>query len=1101
MQTKLGVFDVQRTCVHDGPGIRTTIFFQGCNLRCVWCQNPEGLSFSGNTTPESNYSFDHLTNVVLKDKEYYYTSNGGVTLSGGEPLLQDNAGLISLLQFLKEEDVKVAVETSFHVPWKNISNVAPYIDLFIIDLKIVGDDELHVKYTKQDSQLIHENIKKLKNLNANIKFRMVMIPGFTDSESNIQSASQLLKSIGHDSIELLKYHNLYENKAERLGLDYEPLHITPDQSLVSLKNGVELFKKFGIEVESTYLDSSRSQAVFTDRVKEIHKVIRNTKPAVCIEDALLKTEYYKKHAFKKPYKKGEFKKPAPIHRAESLAYILHNKKVKVYPRELLVGNFTSARVGGRVWAEYLGFLGAGQVLFANRRKPVSFRCSTKDALTFLTKVLPPWRKHSHLERICPKLSDKGLATARTTDWNIGMNFNMIGIGHYIANFETILKLGTSGLIEKIKNTQKEKPENNQDFYKGAIIALQGLDVFAQRFAEHLSSLSKEEKDPERRRELEEMTEICKHVPKYPARTFHEALQCMLFLHIALCLEANENAISFGRLDQILYPYYKKDLEAKRITYEKAKELICLFVIKMDELVLINNGDNFPELFKMFETISTDQAITFGGLDQDGKDATNDVTYMLVDTCELHPRAADPAARIHKESPPEYLKRLAEIYLKGIPLPQLFNDEIYIESLLKHYPTTLEHARNYSIVGCVEPVASDDHFGNTDCANMNLAMPFLQALKGQEHDLWNFDAKDANIKLKTNFLTHVFRRKGKLTQINDRRCAKIRKRRDLARGLYNYNPPSDMDELLERFQTRLNHLAQSLLADQQMLEKAHRDYLPTPLASSLYKGCIERGKDATEGGTTFNSCGIQAIAVTDVADSLYAINEVVFKNNLYTINEIIDAIDNNFEGEYNQKIRAALYAVPKFGDDLSSEATEWVNKVLEIYNNALDSVENCPRNGRYSAGYYALNVASIYGKNTQALPSGRLKGVPFANSLTPHHGKEQTDLLSALNAISGLNFVEHCENGVTATLTIDSGLFPGEEGIKNLASIFKTFLTKGGMMLQPNVISREVLLDAYENPEKYPDLLIRIAGYCEYFNNLSDEMKRDVISRSYYAKSV
>ena len=1098
LTNSLQVFDIQRTCVHDGPGIRTTIFFQGCNLRCLWCQNPEGLAFRGQATSQNNYSIEDIMDVVLRDKKYYFSSNGGVTLSGGEPFLQEPENLLSLLKMLKQENIKVAVESSFHAPWEVINEAAPYIDLFLVDLKLVGDEELHVQYTKREPTLIHENIRKLLDLEAEVKFRMVMIPGYTDGEDNISATSEFLKSMGYNSIELLKYHNLYEDKAERLGLEYEPLNITMEKSQASLEEGIKLFPKYGIKAESTYLDSPPSPAEFTERVKEIHKTIKNTKPAVCIEDARLRTEYYKNYGFKKPYKEGEFAKPGSIHRAECLAYVLKNKETKIYPRELLVGNFTSSRVGGRTWPEYISAGSAMQLIKANNRKPVAFQSSLKDNFTFLTEVAPYWIHHSQVSKLWPDLAQLGLLAARTTEWNIGMNFNILAIGHYIVNFERILSLGTSGMIEEIEEKKKEMPESTHNFYNGAIIALEGLEQFGQKYAEHLWALCTEESDSQRRQELEELAEICEHVPRYPARTFHEALQSMLFLQIALCLESYENAISFGRLDQILYPYYKEDIQEERITYEKAKELLSLFILKMDELVLVNNGDNFPEMFRLFETISTDQAYTFGGVDQNGADATNDITYMLIDICELQPRAADPAARIHEDSPNEYLERLAEVYLSGCPLPQVFSDKVYIDSLLKHYPTTLEDARNYSIVGCVEPLASDDHFGNTDCANMNLAMPFLQALKGQTHDLWNFERTDSRIKLATNFAHHISRERASINRLVNRGSTKLRERRNLQKGVYNYQPPSSMEDLVERFQKRLNQLAKSILADHKKMEESHRENFPTPLSSSLYRGCIESGKDILEGGTTINSSGIQAIAVTDVADSLHAIEEVVFKNNLYSINDVIKAIDDNFEGEENQEIREALLKVPKFGDDHSSRATQWVNKVMEIYNNALDSAGSDPRNGRYSAGYYALNLANMFGQNTPALPSGRLEGVPFANSITPHYGKEQSDLLSALNSIAGIDFAEHAENGTTATLTIDSSLFPGEEGKKNLVSIFKTFLTSGGMQLQPNVVNREMLLDAYENPEKYPDLLVRIAGYCEYFNNLSDDMKWHVINRTQYS---
>ena len=1096
MNCNLNVFDVQRTCVHDGPGIRTTVFFRGCKLRCRWCQNPEGLSFKGN----SQYSTDELLELLSRDKKYYLSTSGGVTLSGGEPLLQDSGSLVAFLERLKEKKIKVAVETTFHVPWKNISKAAPYIDLFLLDLKVVGSDELHKRYTGRDSKLIRDNLKRLPELDAKVRFRMVMIPGFTDGEENIKNTAALLKNLGYSSIELLKYHNLYEDKAERLGLKCEKLGITPEQSQASLEKGVALFEKHGLAVETAAQEQPGEKAHFTERVKKIQKEIRGFQQAVCIEDSLLKTKYYREHAFKKPYRKRKYKKPTSVHRAESLAYVLRNKTIKVYPGELLVGNFTSKRVGGRVWTEYLGFLGVAQVFGANRRTPVPFQCSSRDALKYLTRVTPHWLQHSHLQGVLPKLPDKISAVARITDFKLGMNFNNIGIGHYIANYEVMIRLGTSGLMEKIRKIREEKPENNQDFYEGTLIALQGLEDLGRRYAELLSRMSAEESDPQRRAELTKMAEIARRVPRYPARTFHEALQSALFLHVALCMEANENAISFGRIDQYLYPYYKKDLEENRITYEEARELLCLFILKMEELVLVNNGESFPELFKLFETVSTDQAYTFGGVDREGRDATNDLTYMLMDTCELHPRSADPAARIHKGSPPRYLERLAEVYLSGIPLPQLFSDEIYIESLLKHYPTTLEDARDYSIVGCVEPVASNDHFGNTDCANMNLAIPFLQALKGQEYDLWNYGPGERTTHLVLNFLGHISKNGGKIGDFVEARREKAHKKRELNKGNGRYDPPASMSELLERYQERLSEMARSEFTEQQGMEKEHRTNFHTPLASSLYPGCLESGKDATEGGTTFNSCGIQAVGITDVADSLHALDEVVFKNKEFTIEEVIAAVDDNFEGERGEEIKAALLAVPKFGSDSSPEATAWVNRVMDIFNRTLDSVENCPRNGRYSAGYYALNLANIFGKNTPALPSGRLKGVPLANSIMPHYGARQNDLFSALNAISGVDFAEHAENGVTATLSIDAGLFPGPEGVKNLAGLFKTFLTDGGMQLQPNVLDRKILLDAYKNPEKYPDLLVRIAGYCEYFINLSDEMKRDILNRSYYSSA-
>ncbi|MBW2648638.1 MAG: radical SAM protein [Deltaproteobacteria bacterium] len=1052
---KLRVLNIQRSCVHDGPGIRTTIFFQGCRLRCLWCQNPEALSFQPDIAPDSNYSNSDIMEVVSRDKEYFFKTGGGVTLSGGDPLLQNPDSLIRLLGLLIKEKIHVCVETALHVPWKNIDKIAPYADLFLVDLKIVGDDNLHKKYTKQDSKLIHSNLKKLIDLNTNIKFRMVIVPGFNDMESSIKATADFLKSINYNSIELLKYHNMYEDKARRLNLEYESLNITPDQSLAAVRSAVELFKSFDIKADCIDLDSYTHKAVFTKRVYDIQNGIRESDYHLCLEVSKLKTKFYKKHGFKKP---------APIHRAERLSYVLKNKEIIFYPNELLVGNFTSKRVGGQVWEEHYGVLFGSLLYQINRQTPVSFKCSFKDKLDFYFKILPFWLKHCLLIKVNP-----------------------------------MLELGTAGIIEEIEAMQKEKPDNNQDFYNGAIIALKGLEEFAERYFDGLLSLCRKESDTKRRRELEEMAEICRHVPKHPARTYHEALQCMMFLQIALCIESYENAVSFGRLDQILYPYYKRDKKAGLIDYEKAKELLALFILKMDEVVLVNDGDTYLRIGRLFETQSTDQGVTAGGLGKDGQDATNDVTYMLLDICELQPLAINMTARIHKDSPNEYLDRLAEVYINGAPMPALYNDDLYVETLKKHYPTITEQdARNYSVIGCVEPNASDDHLGNTDCANINVALPLLQALKGEERDLWNFGISDQLEKLVTKFVDYNFSGDNKISKSVSSNYNKIRNMYEKKSRPSSYNPPSNMDELLERYQKRLNYLASSILADHQKIEKILREDFTTPLASSLSKGCIESGKDAYEGGSTINSSGIQAVGITDVGDSLHAINEVVYKKKLYTIDDIINATDNDFEGEYYQQIRSALLEVPKYGDDASQESQDWVNKALQVYVNALNSVENCPRGGIYTAGYYALNVNIIYGLKTPALPSGRLKGVPLANSVTPHYGMQMVDLLSSLNSVAGIDFINYAPNGTTTTYNIDSALFQGPDGVRNLSGMISTYFKKGGMQFQPNIISREILLDAYNNPEKHKYLLVRVAGYCAYFNNISDELKLAIINRTCYS---
>lgn len=583
-----------------------------------------------------------------------------------------------------------------------------------------------------------------------------------------------------------------------------------------------------------------------------------------------------------------------------------------------------------------------------------------------------------------------------------------------------------------------------------------------------------------------MAQVCSRVPRHPAQTFHEALQSILFLQIALCTESFENAISLGRLDKILQPFYQADLAAGRIDYERAAELVACFVLKFDEVIFLNDGDTAFRLGQLFESLSPVETITVGGVDEDGNDLTNDVTYMVLDACELRPIGVNMAARIHRGSPAEYVERIAEVYLNGSPMPALYNDEAYIPALRHRYDTSLADLRNYSIVGCVEPVASDDHFANTDCANVNVVLPFLQALRGDTRRLWRYGA----LGHVDEELVHA------ASKALARRGAGARYTAALGR-LARTSPPASLDELMERFRTRLQAFVADVLADHQAIERALSRDFHTPLASSLFKGSVESGKDVYEGGASINTSGIQAVGVTDVANSLLALEDVVFDKKLYTLEEVLRAIDADFEGERNQKIRASLLAAPKFGDDDSPRAHVWVNKVLQAYVSALDAAAHPSRNGRYVAGYYGLNVNMVYGRKTPSLPSGRMRGTPLANSICPHYGMQMVDLTSSLNSVAKVDFPRYAPNGTTLTSTIDAGLFPGQEGVRNLAGLIRGYFHQGGMQLQPNLVSREMLVDAYENPGKHPDLVVRIAGYCAYFDELSDELKKEIIGRSYY----
>ncbi|HQK19617.1 MAG TPA: pyruvate formate lyase family protein, partial [Polyangiaceae bacterium] len=1033
-ELSLPILRVQRSCVHDGPGLRTVIFYQGCAMRCLWCHNPEAQPMRPckGTTPTA---ISTILEEVCRDKAYFDATHGGVTLSGGEPMLQPPESLVALLQALHTKAIHVTVETAADAPWPSFQACLPWVDLFLVDLKTAGSPALHRRLTHRPPDRVQDNIRRLVAANANVRFRMCIVPGHNDSDESLLGVARWLFALERPEIELLRYHGLHERKARQLHLAQQPLAIDDHQAAKAFENAKLKFLQFGINIINSSSEVDSPKTPFSPRIRAITKDLRDAKHAVCLESARLKTEFYKQNAFRPP---------AILHRARALQYVLAHKTIRIYPHELLVGNFTAKRVAGNVWTEYFATSMAIHFWQIDRQKPVPFSCSTTEKIAFYKNLLPFWARHSLIAKAFPKAKDFLPLLARTIEQRVGFNNNLAALAHFIVPVERLLRLGTSGLAREIRQTQKDASPAPSDFYEATLIALQSVEAWAQRYAQHLEALARKETDALRRSELEEMAAVCSHVPRHPARTFHEALQSILFVHIALCTESFENAISLGRLDILLQPYFERDRAAGRLDRDKARELLACFVLKFDEIVFLNDGDFAFQLGKLFESLSPVETITMGGTDEYGQDVTRDVTYLLLDICELRPIGVNMAARIHRDSPKDYLHRIAQVYLGGSPMPALFNDDVYVPALLRQYPVTPAQARDYGIVGCVEPVANHDHFANTDCANINVVLPFLQALRGDSRRLWRRGALGRADQIGLDWLHR-----------NARHWPSHRLVSPALYRLRGITPPHDLDSLLERFQLRLHELVQDILSDHQRIESALARDFQTPLASSLFAGCVQSGKDLYEGGASLNSSGIQAVGITDVADSLLAIEKIVVKDKLFSLDEIVHAIDTDFETEQGKVIRTHLLAAPKFGND-DAQAHQWVNRVLQIWVDALKTAKHTTRNATYVAGYYGLNVNRVYGQKTPSLPSGRLRGEPLANSLCPHHGMQRTDLTSALNAVAKVDFIQYAPNGTTLTSTIDAGLFTGTEGIHNLAGLIQGFFAQGGMQFQPNLVSRTLL---------------------------------------------
>jgi len=388
--------------------------------------------------------------------------------------------------------------------------------------------------------------------------------------------------------------------------------------------------------------------------------------------------------------------------------------------------------------------------------------------------------------------------------------------------------------------------------------------------------------------------------------------------------------------------------------------------------------------------------------------------------------------------------------KGSGVPGVFNDEPAIASLVRHgFP--IKEARGYGIVGCVEPSFPGRSFFSTDAALMNLPLCLILAIN-----------------------------QGR--QLNSR----------FRSGIKTSHPQNlnSMEAVIEAFAEQVNHMAGRMIDDLKILEKGNRDYHPTPFSSMIVDGCIESGKDVTQGGAVFNSSGVQGVGVADVADTLAALDTLVFAQKKYTLPEIVDALRVNFNG--NPKMQAELSNAPKFGNDMELP-DQYANQVATIYHDALASFRNT-RGGNYVPGYYSSTCHVGFGSRTEALPSGRKRGEPFAASLGCANGHDRRGVTALLNSVARVD-ATLAMNGYALNLRFDKNTISGEKGLRIMTALTKGFFKSGGMEMQLNVFDPDMLEDAKDNPGKYPGIVVRVAGYCAYFDDLPNTVKEEIIDRT------
>jgi formate C-acetyltransferase len=579
------------------------------------------------------------------------------------------------------------------------------------------------------------------------------------------------------------------------------------------------------------------------------------------------------------------------------------------------------------------------------------------------------------------------------------------------------------------------------------VVCDGLDNFADGYRRAAEQQALEESDEQRRGELERIAAVCARVPRLPARTFHEALQALVFAQIALNMESLDNSVSPGRLDQILWPYYQRDLAAGRLDPGSAFELLGCYAVKLCEIVPV-----FSRRATRFHGgLFNGQVVVVGGTDRQGQDATNELTYLFLELMDqLRTRQPNYHARIHPGSPLPYRTRIAAALGAGAVSPALYNDEAIVP-LLRSRGISAEDARDYATVGCVEPVAAGKSFLSTDAALLNVPLCFELALNRG-------------------------RRFGRTRRIGAATPAA-----DACRST---------GELIELFRAQLEFMVARLLADLQTIEEANAHWHPTPLTSTLLDGCLAAARDASAGGAVYNGSGIQGVGVVEVGDSLAAVEAVVFREQRASMAEVIGACRSGFR--QHEALLARLRNAPKYGND-DPVADGFVARVMALFSGCLAGKRNT-RGGDYAAGFYSVTAHQAFGEVVGALPSGRLAGAPFSSGLSPSNGLDCAGPTAALRSVAGLP-LHLAPNGVNFNLKLDPWVADGSDGTSRLQGLISGGFAAGCMQMQVNVLSPSILIEARDHPGRYPGLLVRVSGYSAYFDDLSPEMKQEIIDRT------
>jgi formate C-acetyltransferase len=781
--------------------------------------------------------------------------------------------------------------------------------------------------------------------------------------------------------------------------------------------------------------------MMTDRIKKLRRQSLEAINHLTAERALLVTEFYKNNR--------EFS--VPVQRALCFRHILSGKSICINEGELIVGERGPAPKATPTYPEVnLHSLHDLEVL--NSRPKVSFRVDEEMYSAYRDVVIPFWEKKSHRERMFAEMTSEWLKA-----YEAGMFTEFQeqrAPGHTVLGGK-IYHMGMLDIINDIDNTLATLDvENDREILakteelRAMKIAAESLIIFAERHASELELLAQNEKNESRREELVEIAAICRHVPANAPHTFHEALQYYWFVHLGVITELNPwDSFNPGRLDQHLYPFYKRETEAGTLTCERAEELLQSFWIKF------NNHPAPPKVgvTALESNTYTDFAlINLGGVKSDGSDAVNELTFLILDVIE-EMRLLQPSSmvQVSKKNPDSFVHRALKITKTGFGQPSFFNTDAIVQELMRQ-GKSVEDARNGGASGCIESGA----FGT----EAYILAGYFNLTKVLEITLNN----------------GIDPQSGELIGLQTREASSF----------------STFDELMSAYHKQLQYFIDIKIKGENMIEQLFAKYLPVPFLSLLIDDCIANARDYNAGGTRYNTTYIQGVGLGSLTDSLTAIKYHIFDHKTLSMNTLMQALVDNFEG--HEKLRFELvYNTPKWGND-DDYADENARMVFEMFYDSVNGRPS-PRGATYRINMLPTTCHVYFGSKINALPDGRLAGEPLSEGISPVQGADKFGPTAVLKSAAKIDHIR--TGGTLLNQKFTPSFFDGEESIAKLGNLIRTYFRMDGHHIQFNVVSAATLKDAQKHPEKYRDLIVRVAGYSDYFNDLGEDLQNEIIRRT------